>query len=261
MKPVRAKKKLGQHFLKDHTIAEKIADLLTFKDYGTVLEIGPGMGVLTQFLVPKKKKLHLIEIDRESVIYLKNTYSEIEASLTEGDFLKLDIQKIIGKNPYAIIGNFPYNISTQIVFKTIENREQIPFFAGMFQKEVAERICEPAGSKKYGILSVLAQLFYTTTYLFTVPPEVFNPPPKVNSAVMQMVRKEDFSLDCDESLLFKIVKLSFQQRRKTLRNSLKTLNLPDLLREDVIFDLRPEKLSGVDFIQLTKRIGHGNISN
>ena len=136
----------------------------------TVLEIGPGMGVLTQFLVPKKKKLHLIEIDRESVIYLKNTYSEIEASLTEGDFLKLDIQKIIGKNPYAIIGNFPYNISTQIVFKTIENREQIPFFAGMFQKEVAERICEPAGSKKYGILSVLAQLFYTTTYLFTVPP-------------------------------------------------------------------------------------------
>ena len=131
----------------------------------------------------------------------------------------------------------------------------------MFQKEVAERICESAGSKKYGILSVFAQLFYTTTYLFTVPPEVFNPPPKVNSAVIQMVRKEDFSLDCDESLLFKIIKLSFQQRRKTLRNSLKTLNLPDLLREDVIFDLRPEKLSGVDFIQLTKRIGHGNISN
>jgi len=131
----------------------------------------------------------------------------------------------------------------------------------MFQKEVAERICEPPGSKKYGILSVLAQIFYNTTYLFSVPPHVFSPPPKVDSAVMQMVRKEDFNLDCDEGLLFKIVKLSFQQRRKTLRNSLKTLNLPDILREDTIFDLRPEKLSGDDFIQLTKRIGHGNISS
>ncbi|MFQ3341771.1 MAG: 16S rRNA (adenine1518-N6/adenine1519-N6)-dimethyltransferase [Flavobacteriaceae bacterium] len=261
MKPVSAKKKLGQHFLKDLTIAQKIADLLTFNNYQTILEIGPGMGVLTQFLVSKKKKLHLIEIDGESVTFLKNTYTEIEASITEGDFLKLDIQQILGKDPFVIIGNFPYNISTQIVFKTLENREQIPFFAGMFQKEVAERICEPPGSKKYGILSVLAQLFYTTTYLFTVLPEVFNPPPKVDSAVMQMVRKENFILDCDEALLFKIVKLSFQQRRKTLRNSLKTLNLSDILREDAIFDLRPEKLSGADFIQLSKKIGHDNISN
>jgi 16S rRNA (adenine1518-N6/adenine1519-N6)-dimethyltransferase len=258
MKPVRAKKKLGQHFLNDLSIAQKIADTLVFDHYKKVLEIGPGMGVLTQFLVPKTKNLHLIEIDSESVNYLRNNYSEIDTKITEGDFLK---KKIFGDHPFAIIGNFPYNISTQIVFKTLEYREQIPFFVGMFQKEVAERICEPPGSKKYGILSVLAQIFYNTTYLFSVPPHVFSPPPKVDSAVMQMVRKEDFNLDCDEGLLFKIVKLSFQQRRKTLRNSLKTLNLPDILREDTIFDLRPEKLSGDDFIQLTKRIGHGNISS
>jgi len=167
----------------------------------------------------------------------------------------------LGNDSFAVIGNFPYNISTQIVFKTLAHRDKIPFFAGMFQKEVAERICEPPGSKKYGILSVLAQIFYDTSYLFTVPPEVFNPPPKVDSAVMQMVRKENFILDCDEALLFRVVKLSFQQRRKTLRNSLKTMNLPDNLREDAIFDLRPEKLSGDDFIQLTKRIGNGNFSN
>jgi len=261
MKPVRAKKKLGQHFLTDLTIAQKIADTLLFDQYEKVLEIGPGMGVLTQFLVPKTKNLHLIEIDRESVNYLQNTYSEIEVKLIEGDFLKIDLKTLFGTDLFAIIGNFPYNISTQIVFKTLENRGQIPFFAGMFQKEVAERICEPPGSKKYGILSVLVQIFYDTTYLFTVPPDVFKPSPKVDSAVMQMVRKEDYSLDCDEALLFKTVKLSFQQRRKTLRNSLKTLNLSDMLREDTIFDLRPEKLSGDDFIQLTKRIGHGNISN
>jgi 16S rRNA (adenine1518-N6/adenine1519-N6)-dimethyltransferase len=261
MKPVRAKKKLGQHFLTDLTIAQKIAETLLFDHYEKVLEIGPGMGVLTQFLVPKTKNLHLIEIDSESVNYLRNTYTEMEAKLIEGDFLKIDLKTLFGTDSFAIIGNFPYNISTQIVFKTLENRNQIPFFAGMFQKEVAERICEPPGSKKYGILSVLAQIFYHTTYLFTVPPHVFKPPPKVDSAVMQMVRKEDYSLDCDEVLLFKIVKLSFQQRRKTLRNSLKTLNLSDMLREDTIFDLRPEKLSGDDFIQLTKRIGHGNFSN
>ena len=249
------------HFLNDLSIAQKIADTLVFDHYKKVLEIGPGMGVLTQFLVPKTKNLHLIEIDSESVNYLRNNYSEIDTKITEGDFLKIKLKKIFGDHPFAIIGNFPYNISTQIVFKTLEYREQIPFFVGMFQKEVAERICEPPGSKKYGILSVLAQIFYNTTYLFSVPPHVFSPPPKVDSAVMQMVRKEDFNLDCDEGLLFKIVKLSFQQRRKTLRNSLKTLNLPDILREDTIFDLRPEKLSGDDFIQLTKRIGHGNISS
>ena len=261
MKKVRPKKKLGQHFLTDLNIAQKIADLLQFEQYQNVLEIGPGTGVLTQFLVPKTTALHLVEIDEESILFLQNTYTEEQLNLIKGDFLKLDLNSIFGSDAFAIVGNFPYNISSQIVFKVLENKSQIPFFAGMFQKEVAERICEPPGSKKYGILSVLAQLYYETEYLFTVPPGVFNPPPKVDSAVIQMTRKKEFNLGCNEALLKKIVKLSFQQRRKTLRNSLKTLNLPDNLREDSIFDLRPEKLSGDDFIQLTKRIDYGNISN
>ena len=261
MKNVRPKKKLGQHFLTDLNIAEKIADLLEFKNYQKVLEIGPGTGVLTQFLIPKTNALHLVEIDQESIQFLQTNYSSEEIHLIEADFLKLDLNRIFSSEPFAIIGNFPYNISSQIVFKVLENRIQIPFFAGMFQKEVAERICEPPGSKKYGILSVLSQLYYETEYLFTVPPTVFNPPPKVDSAVIRLTRKQNIDLDCDEALLKKVVKLSFQQRRKTLRNSLKTLNLPDNLREDSIFDLRPEKLSGDDFIHLTKRIGHGNISN
>ena len=192
---------------------------------------------------------------------MQNTYTTDQLNLIKGDFLKLDLTTGFGSDAYAIVGNFPYNISSQIVFKVLENKTWIPFFAGMFQKEVAERICEPPGSKKYGILSVLSQLYYKTEYLFSVPPGVFNPPPKVDSAVIQMTRKEQLNLDCDEALLKKIVKLSFQQRRKTLRNSLKTLNLPDNLREDSIFDLRPEKLSGDDFIQLTKRIDYGDISN
>ncbi len=261
MKEVRPKKKLGQHFLTDLSIAKKIADLLQFDQYQQVLEIGPGTGVLTQFLVSKKADVHLIEIDEESIQFLQNNYTADQLNLIQGDFLKLDLTTLFGTSPFAVIGNFPYNISSQIVFKALENKSQIPFFAGMFQKEVAERICEPPGSKKYGILSVLSQLYYHTEYLFTVPPGVFNPPPKVDSAVLQMTRKEHFNLDCNEALLKKIVKLSFQQRRKTLRNSLKTLNLPDNLREDSIFDLRPEKLSGDDFIQLTKRIDYGDISN
>ena len=261
MKKVRPKKKLGQHFLTDLNIAKKIADLLKFDQYQNVLEIGPGTGVLTQFLVPKTTALHLIEIDEESILFLQNTYTADQLNLIKGDFLKLDLTAVFGSDAFAIVGNFPYNISSQIVFKVLENKTRIPFFAGMFQKEVAERICEPPGSKKYGILSVLSQLYYKTEYLFIVPPGVFNPPPKVDSAVIQMTRKEQLNLDCDEALLKKIVKLSFQQRRKTLRNSLKTLNLPDNLREDSIFDIRPEKLSGDDFIQLTKRIDYGDISN
>ncbi len=261
MKPVRAKKKLGQHFLTDLNIAKRISDTLDFKSYNTIVEIGPGMGVLTQFLINKSNDLFLVEIDTESVAFLKNAYTNGNLKIIEADFLKLDFKNSFGTNPLAIIGNFPYNISTQIVFKTLENRHQIPFFAGMFQKEVAERICEPPGSKKYGILSVLTQLFYKTELLFIVPPQVFSPPPKVESAVIRLVRKQNFHLECDEELLFKLVKLSFQQRRKTLRNSLKKMNIPEMLREDAIFDLRPEKLSGDDFIQLTKRIGHGNISN
>lgn len=261
MKPIRAKKKLGQHFLTDLNIARRIAYTLDFEKHQNIIEIGPGMGVLTQFLISEAQSITLVEIDSESVVYLKNTYTDKHLTLIEGDFLKLNFRKVFGEGPFAIIGNFPYNISTQIVFKTLENRAQIPFFSGMFQKEVAERICEPPGSKKYGIISVLTQLFYETELLFHVPPQVFRPPPKVDSAVIRLVRKAQFTLDCNEAFLIQVVKLSFQQRRKTLRNSLKTLNIPKMLSEDAIFDQRPEKLSGKDFVQLAKKIGHGNISN
>ena len=261
MKNVRPKKKLGQHFLTDLNIAKKIADLLDYSTHQNLLEIGPGTGVLTQYLISKTATLNLIEIDEESIHFLQNKYTSEELNLIRGDFLKLDLNSVFGTNSFSIIGNFPYNISSQIVFKVLDNKTQIPFFAGMFQKEVAERICEPPGSKKYGILSVLSQLYYKTEYLFSVPPSVFNPAPKVDSAVIKLTRKGNFNLDCDETLLNKVVKLGFQQRRKTLRNSLKTLNLPDNLKEDSIFDLRPETLSGDDFIQLTQRIGYGNISN
>ena len=260
MKAVRPKKNLGQHFLRDLTIAQRIADTLTFDTYDTALEIGPGMGVLTQFLPFEQEKVKLIEIDRESIAYLQAKYPNHTEHILEADFLKLDLTHHFGNQPLAIIGNFPYNISTQIVFKTLENRDRIPFFSGMFQKEVAQRICEPPGSKRYGILSVLTQLFYETTYLFTVPPAVFNPPPKVDSGVICLRRKENYTLDCNEDLLFKIVKLSFQQRRKTLRNSLKTLQLPKSISEDSIFDQRPEKLSGDAFVALTKKIEHGQLS-
>ena len=260
MKTVSPKKKLGQHFLTDLSIAEKIAKTLTFDSFDRVLEIGPGMGVLTQYLPWKENKVSLIELDSESVLYLQAAYPSMVGYIHEGDFLKIDIPTLMGTEQFAIIGNFPYNISTQIVFKTIENRAQIPFFSGMFQKEVAQRICEPPGTKKYGILSVLTQLFYEVKYEFTVLPGVFNPPPKVDSGVISLKRKVDFSLDCNEKLLLKVVKMSFQQRRKTIRNSLKTLGLSKDLTEDSIFDLRPEKLSGADFIALTNKIEHGQLS-
>ncbi len=261
MKYIRAKKNLGQHFLMDLNIARRIAETLDYNNCKKVLEIGPGMGVLTQFLIAKTHDLRLIEIDSESVNYLKKKYVKLENNVIEGDFLKLDLKKVFGKKSFSIIGNFPYNISTQIIFKTIEYRAQIPFFSGMFQKEVAERICELPGSKKYGILSVLTQLFYQTDFLFEVSPGVFKPPPKVDSAVIRLVRLENFNLECDEKLLFQIVKLTFQQRRKTIRNSLKVINIPKKLTEDTIFDLRPEMLLGSDFIKLTKSISNGNISN
>ncbi len=251
---VRAKKHLGQHFLTDEGIAEKIADSLGYEGYKNVLEIGPGMGVLTKYLIKKDIDLHVIEIDRDSVAYLGENYPQLEGKILEKDFLKTDISEIFEKEPYAIIGNFPYNISTQIVFKTLENRELIPEFSGMFQKEVALRIAAPHGNKTYGILSVLAQAFYEVDYLFTVPPTVFNPPPKVESGVIRLKRKENFTLSCDEALLFRVVKTAFQQRRKTLRNSLKTFDLSDNLREDAIFGQRPEQLSVQEFIELTEKI-------
>ena len=251
---VRAKKHLGQHFLTDETIAEKIADSLSLNGYKHVLEIGAGMGVLTKYLLKKNTKIHVIEIDSESVDYLKANYLNLADRIYEKDFLKYDLTEIFNDEPFAIIGNFPYNISTQIVFKTLEMREQIPEFSGMFQKEVAARICSKEGSKVYGILSVLTQAYYDAEYLFTVPPTVFNPPPRIDSGVLRLTRKENFTLPVDDKLFFRVVKTAFQQRRKTLRNSLKTFNLSDNLKANVIFDKRPEQLSVDSFIELTQRI-------
>lgn len=251
---VRAKKHLGQHFLKDENVASKIADTLSYSGYDHVLEIGPGMGVLTKYLLKKPADVHVIEIDTESVAYLKDHYPALDGKIHEKDFLKYDIAEVFGKDQFAIIGNFPYNISSQIVFKMLELRDQIPEFSGMFQKEVAQRICEKAGSKTYGILSVLVQAFYEAEYLFTVPPTVFNPPPKVDSGVLRLSRKEDYSLACNERLFFRVVKTAFQQRRKTLRNSLKIFDLPDDIKEDAIFGQRPEQLSFGQFVELTQKI-------
>ena len=217
------------------------------------------MGVLTQFLPWKEGKVSLIELDSESIEYLQANYVSMIDKIHEGDFLKIDLSTLMGKAPFAIIGNFPYNISTQIVFKTLENRNQIPFFSGMFQKEVAERICEKPGSKAYGVISVLTQAFYTAEYLFTVPPNVFNPAPKVDSGVIRLTRKNNFSLQCDEKLFFKIVKTAFQHRRKTLRNSLKVFDLSNNLKANTIFDKRPEQLSVDSFINLVSIIEKDNL--
>ncbi|HWR93788.1 MAG TPA: 16S rRNA (adenine(1518)-N(6)/adenine(1519)-N(6))-dimethyltransferase RsmA [Flavobacterium sp.] len=254
MEKVKAKKHLGQHFLKDESIALAIANTISCSGYENVLEIGPGMGVLTKYLLQKPITTYVIEIDTESVTYLEENYPQLANKIISKDFLKYDINEIFDGKQFAIIGNFPYNISTQIVFKALEYRNQIPEFAGMFQKEVAERICEKKGTKTYGILSVLTQAFYEAEYLFTVSEDVFIPPPKVKSGVLRLKRKENFVLPCNEKMFFNVVKTAFQQRRKTLRNSLKTLNLSDNLREDSIFDLRPEQLSVEQFIGLTQKI-------
>ncbi|HIC32195.1 MAG TPA: 16S rRNA (adenine(1518)-N(6)/adenine(1519)-N(6))-dimethyltransferase RsmA [Flavobacteriaceae bacterium] len=251
---VKAKKFLGQHFLEDESIAQQIADALTLNGYDQVLEIGPGMGVLTKYLLEKPITTYVIEIDTESVDYLKNNYLHLAPRIIEKDFLKYNLKETFGDQPFAISGNFPYNISTQIVFKTLEMRDQIPEFSGMFQKEVAKRICSKEGSKVYGILSVLTQAFYDAEYLFTVPPNVFNPPPKVDSGVLRLIRKENYTLPCDEVLFFRVVKQAFQQRRKTIRNSLKTFNLSDNLKANSIFGQRPEQLSVDQFIELTQII-------
>ncbi|RZJ68502.1 MAG: 16S rRNA (adenine(1518)-N(6)/adenine(1519)-N(6))-dimethyltransferase RsmA [Flavobacterium sp.] len=254
MDKVKAKKHLGQHFLNDENIARKIAETLSGEGYSDVLEIGPGMGVLTKYLLEKDYTTHVIEIDTESVEYLNAHYPKLHGKIISKDFLKYDLSEVFRDKSFAIIGNFPYNISSQIVFRALELRKQIPEFSGMFQKEVAERICEKKGTKTYGILSVLVQAFYDAEYLFTVSENVFTPPPKVKSGVLRLRRKENFTLDCDEKLFFRVVKTAFQQRRKTLRNSLKTFAMSDKLRENPIFDLRPEQLDVAQFISVTQNI-------
>lgn len=248
---VRAKKHLGQHFLNDKSIANRIIDSLTWEDYNQVLEIGPGMGVLTKFLIEAKQNISVVEIDHESVEFLQENYPEL--TVYSEDFLKMDLNRHFNQEPICILGNFPYNISTQIVFKIIENRNQIPEMVGMFQKEVAERICSKEGSKVYGILSVLTQAYYTTEYLFTVSEQVFTPPPKVKSGVMRM-RRHTEKLEVDEKLFFNVVKLAFNQRRKTLKNALKSILPSGTDFEDKVFQLRAEQLSVVGFIELTKKI-------
>ncbi|WP_276389310.1 16S rRNA (adenine(1518)-N(6)/adenine(1519)-N(6))-dimethyltransferase RsmA [Eudoraea chungangensis] len=266
--PVKAKKHLGQHFLKSEEVAEKIAHTLGFQNYANVLEIGPGTGVLTKYLLAQPIRLKVLELDRESIEYLKKDFAidnlQYQLNLSnfeilEGDFLKYNLDTLFNGNPFAITGNFPYNISTQIVFKTLELKERIPEFTGMFQKEVAQRICAKEGNKTYGILSVLVQAFYHTELLFIVGPEVFSPPPKVESAVIRLKRKEDFTLGCSEKLLYRVVKTSFNQRRKTLRNSLKVFMLSDNLKEDTIFDRRPEELTVNQFVELTNKIANDSI--
>lgn len=248
---VRAKKHLGQHFLKDQKIASDIADALTgHGDYKSILEVGPGTGVLTQYLLQKEYEVHAIEMDRESVAYLNQNFIQLTDNLIEGDFLKLDFNSVIGSS-FAVIGNFPYNISSQIFFKVLENRNEIPEVVGMLQKEVADRIAAAPGSKTYGILSVLIQAFYSVEYLFTVPPDVFIPPPKVNSAVIRLKRNKVEKLDCDEKKFRHVVKTAFNQRRKTLRNALKSLTFATAPNERLL-TLRAERLSVEDYVQITK---------
>lgn len=253
---VRPKKFLGQHFLINQYRAKQIADALgaNCKD---VLEVGPGTGVLTQYLLQKPLSLRVVEIDRESVAFLKNKYEGL--SIIEADFLKLDLSEIY-PDDFCIIGNFPYNISSQIFFKALDYRDQVKELVGMVQKEVAERIVAPPGSKTYGILSVLLQAFFKTEYLVSVKPGEFFPPPKVNSAVLRLVRNDVERLPCDEKYFFRIVKQAFQMRRKTLRNALKPLNLPADESLQSLLDLRAEQLSVKDFVQLTQIYERGGNS-
>jgi 16S rRNA (adenine1518-N6/adenine1519-N6)-dimethyltransferase len=257
MDKVQPKKKLGQHFLKDSGIAKKIASSLTGYGYNSVLEVGPGMGILTGYLVERGfRDLRVIEIDNESIHYLKAHFPELNNIIT-GDFLSMNIDYYFS-GKFAIIGNFPYNISTQIFFKALKHREKVVEITGMLQKEVAERICAGPGSKTYGILSVLLHAFYKTEYLFTVPEHVFSPPPKVKSGVIRLIRNDVKNLDCDEALFFRVVKACFNQRRKTLRNSVRAAF--ELKRDDYYeFGLRPEQLSVDQFVQLTRWIDENRI--
>lgn len=253
MKKVRAKKHLGQHFLNDLSIAEKIVDSIS--NDRPILEIGPGMGVLTRFLVQRPGvDLNLIEIDRESITYLNEHFPELRSKTISGDFLKLDLNELFSE-PFSVIGNFPYNISSQIFFKVLEHKEQIPEVVGMLQKEVAERLASGPNSKAYGILSVLLQAYYNIEYLFTVDEHVFSPPPKVKSAVIRVTRNDRESLGCNEKLFKLVIKTTFNQRRKAIRNSIKPIAFNrEAVMNHPLFTKRPEHLSVDEFVELTNLV-------
>ncbi len=258
MNTVKPKKHLGQHFLKDAFVARRIAQSLEGGGYEQVVEIGPGTGVLTRFLLQRPEKLWLVEIDAESVAYLKRQFELEKEQLIAGDFLQLPLDRIF-PGPFALIGNYPYNISSQIIFKALEYRDQIPEIGGMFQKEVAERLVAGPGSKTYGIISVFCALYYEREYLFTVEPEVFNPPPKVRSGVIRMKRRDLVNEPFDEKQLKHIVKTAFNQRRKTLRNALKSITLDRTEKVEQLLGLRAEQLAPEDFVLLTNSVlPHGS---
>lgn len=258
MTVVKAKKNLGQHFLNDQNIARKIVGGLQSEQVCKVLEIGPGMGVLTQYLLQEPKyETWVVEIDRESVEYLNRNFPELNNRIISADFLRLNLSQYFTE-PFSIIGNFPYNISSQIFFKILEYRNQIPEVVCMLQKEVAERLAEPPGSKTYGILSVFLQAFYNIEYLFTVHENVFTPPPKVKSGVIRLTRNQTSQLSCDEKMFMSVVKMAFNQRRKTMRNSLRAFLANDELRAESIFDKRPEQLGVAEFEQITRMIAETN---
>ena len=255
MKQVKPKKFLGQHFLKDLSIAKAIADTVDKCPSLPILEVGPGMGVLTQYLITKERTVNVVEIDYESVAYLRAHYPQLDTCIIEDDFLKMRLDNLFDGQPFVLTGNYPYNISSQIFFKMLDNKDRIPLCTGMIQREVAQRLAAPPGSKTYGILSVLVQAWYDVEYLFTVSEGVFNPPPKVKSAVISMSRNEVTDLGCDEALFKNVVKTTFNQRRKTLRNSIKPL-VPagHSILSDEIFNKRPEQLSVADFVALTNMV-------
>lgn len=255
MRLVKPKKFLGQHFLKDLRVAQDIADTVDACPELPILEVGPGMGVLTQFLISKNRPLKVVELDFESVAYLREHFPALEDNIIEDDFLKMHLERLFDGQPFVLTGNYPYNISSQIFFKMLEYKDFIPCCTGMIQKEVAERMAASPGSKTYGILSILVQAWYHVEYLFTVHEHVFNPPPKVKSAVIRMTRNNTIDLGCNEQLFKQIVKTTFNQRRKTLRNSIKPiLGKENPLLNDELFNKRPEQLSVQQFIDLTNRV-------
>ena len=259
---VPPKKFLGQHFLKDLGIAQDIADTVDTCPDRPILEVGPGMGVLTQFLMKKQREVKVVELDFESVAYLKENFSALDGNIIEYDFLKLKLENLFEGKPFVLTGNYPYNISSQIFFKMLDYKDLIPCCTGMIQKEVAERIAAAPGSKTYGILSVLIQAWYKVEYLFTVHEHVFNPPPKVKSAVIRMTRNDTTDLGCDEKLFKQIVKTTFNQRRKTLRNSISSiLDKSHPLSADPIFNKRPEQLSVQEFVELTNQVKEALTNN